>query len=95
MGWFYIGEEYRRKALEHAALVEAEDESTDLLNSIRELLNPIRDSAIESAYGVRPETITEVEEKQFPKMTLKRLLLMKKLGLRKKKRVTKYIWLYF
>jgi len=62
MGWFHVGEEYRHEALEHAALVEAEDESNSLLNNIRELLNPIRDMAIESAYGVRSEVVTEVEE---------------------------------
>jgi hypothetical protein len=67
MGWFYIGEEYRRKALEHAALVEAEDESTSLLNSIRELLNPFRELlnpfrevAIESDHVMK----SEVEEEE-------------------------------
>jgi hypothetical protein len=86
MGWFYIGEEYRRKALEHAALVEAEDESTDLLNSIRELLNPIRDSAIESAYGVRPETITEVEEKTVSEDDIEEASSYEEIGAEKEKK---------
>jgi hypothetical protein len=62
MGWFHVGEEYRHEALEHSALIEVEDESNDLLDSIRKLLNPIRDMAIESAYGVKSEVVTEVEE---------------------------------
>ena len=61
IGWFHVGEEYRHEALEHAALVESE-ESDGLLQAVRDLLNPIRDAAIESAYGVRSEVVTEVEE---------------------------------
>ncbi len=61
IGWFHVGEEYRHEALEHAALVESE-ESDGLLQAVRDLLNPVRDAAIESAYGVRSEVVTEVEE---------------------------------
>jgi thioesterase domain-containing protein len=62
INWFNIGEECRRKALEHVALVEDFEKSDELVKAIHKLLGPIRDSAIESAYGVRSEVVTEVEE---------------------------------
>jgi hypothetical protein len=62
ISWFNIGEECRRKALEHVALVEDFEKSDELVKAVHKLLSPIRDSAIESAYGVRSEVVTEIEE---------------------------------
>lgn len=61
IGWFHVGEEYRHEALEHAALVDSK-EGDDLLQSVRDLVSSLRDSAIESVYGVSSEAVTEANE---------------------------------
>lgn len=67
IAWLHLGEEYRKQALSYAVSLESEEDSRDLVDSIKNLLSEIRNGAISMAY-VNDSALEEQEGEALQEM---------------------------